>query len=51
MPFIILLAELHEAPAIAVVIQPISWLLPIATFIAFHLAWRRYRGKVISRTK
>lgn len=50
-PFIILLAELHESPAIALVIQPISWLLPIATLIVFHLAWRRYRGKVFSRTK
>ena len=40
-PFVILLAELHEAPAIASLITPASWILPVVVALIAFLSWWR----------
>ena len=40
LPFVILLAEFHNAPAVASIIMPASWFLPVAVAVIAFLSWR-----------
>lgn len=46
-PFVILLAELHDAPAVASLIAPASWVLPVVVAIVALLSWWRNRKRTL----